>query len=485
MTKAKILVIHVLKDDMPTILDKVKKLNNKSGPFDTVIFLGESGSGLDTISHSTDVPAIVALSDEDHCTSDSQHLTFLSKTGVHQLENGMRIGYVSMQNEKDSASKLCEPVDVLITQEWSSALARKHPELAGSSLIDEAVVQCHPRYHFVYGDPNTFHEFEPFIWSEDQRMTRFINLARYGSKNKWAYAFNIDIHGHEELSSSLAENPYILKSDSRKHDREDQDDARSSIKKSMGKSKRIFPGACHFCFTNPNVEDHLIVSIANKSYVTVAKGPLTVPTDTMDFSGHCLLIPIEHIPKPNGCENLNEDNSLQQELLKYETSIARMFYTKFRMSSVVFEIHSESMVHFHKQLIPISHYLVGNFQNALDRQVHINNAKFTHNCKLKFRVFNSFEDEKYKNIVNDPKTNYMMFTVYETPDSYPQVFLSQFEANDRIDLQLGRRTLAYILHLPNRTNWRSPACIQAKKEEELEVDCFQKAYKGYDITNSE
>lgn len=376
-----------------------------------------------------------------------------------------------------------EPVDILVTREWSGAIAGKYSNQRGNTRIDEVIKKCHPRYHFAYGDKNTFFELEPFCWPDDHRVTRFINLASYGSNSKWAYAFKINIYTHESLSGGLIENPFIDNQRPKKHLREDTE-PNVSVKKTTAEMKKILPTACHFCFTNPDIEDHMVVSIASKSYITTAKGPLTVPTGSMDFSGHCLLIPIEHIPKPyKEANNLTQDE-LQNELFKYENSIVKMNYRRFRMSSIVYEIHSDGMVHFHKQLVPVPSYLIGKFRDALDRQVHINNEKFTRNRKLKFDCYNSQEDAKFKNIVQDPRSNYMMFTVYETPELPGQIFLGQFGPNDRIDLQFGRRTLAYLLRLPNRTNWRSRMCIQDKKEEEVEVENFQKAYKDYDIAKA-
>ncbi len=43
---------------------------------------------------------------------------------------------------------------------------------------------------------------------------------------------------------------------------------------------------CWFCLANPNVETHLITSIATETYLALAKGPI-LPTQ------HVLIIPIQ------------------------------------------------------------------------------------------------------------------------------------------------------------------------------------------------
>ncbi|CAR27251.1 hypothetical protein ZYGR_0I05250 [Zygosaccharomyces rouxii] len=480
MTKVKVLVIHVEENNLSAVIEKVEKLNAKSGPFDCAILLGNIGSKLDSIKITAKLPPIFVPGNDD---SNIEGLVIL-KNGIYKSASKLKIGYFTGSNEEE-LSKFNDPVDILITPECSVAIGKEHLKTPGNSQVDEVVKLSHPKYHFTYTDPNSFVELEPFFWQEDQKVTRFINLAAYGSKNKWAYAFNIDTDVDVPLPSELMNNPYISNQSTRKHPRESaQLGEEPQKKKPTGEVKKVLPVTCHFCFTNPDIEDHMVISIASKSYVTTAKGPLSIPRGDMDFSGHCLIIPIEHVPKLNREDKDFFQNELRQELLRYENSITQMNFKKFDMSTVVFEIHSDNMVHFHKQVVPIPKFLTMKFPGALDRQVHINNEKFGRNRNIEFEFFESPEDPKYKEIVNDPKSNYMMFSIYETPEAPPRVYLGKFDANDRIDLQFGRRTLAFLLHLPNRVNWRSPACLQSKEQEEAEVSRFQKAYGDYDIAGA-
>ena len=48
---------------------------------------------------------------------------------------------------------------------------------------------------------------------------------------------------------------------------------------------------CWFCLSNPDIEKHLIASIGDDIYLTLAKGGLN------DF--HCLIIPLGHYPSLN------------------------------------------------------------------------------------------------------------------------------------------------------------------------------------------
>lgn len=185
-------------------------------------------------------------------------------------------------------------------------------------------------------------ELEPFSW-EGGRVSRFLNIPKYGSGKKWAYAFNISVGDDEEVEpSNLISNPYESASLNRKKrpleietgEVVNQDRKISAIgeKSEIKKMRTILPTNCHFCFSNPNLEDHMIISIGKLVYLTTAKGPLSVPKGDMDMSGHCLIIPIEHIPKLNSSEKIE----LAQSLLAYQSSLVKMNYVKFDMSTAVF-----------------------------------------------------------------------------------------------------------------------------------------------------
>src|SRR5690606_23012868 len=65
----------------------------------------------------------------------------------------------------------------------------------------------------------------------------------------------------------------------------------SSENKSMKRSENTHPlmqrtSGCWFCLSNPDIEKHLIISIGNEVYLTLAKGAIT--------PNHILIIPIEH-----------------------------------------------------------------------------------------------------------------------------------------------------------------------------------------------
>lgn len=477
------------------MIDKIRKLNAKAGPFDFAILLGVfDPQNIETTL--TDLPPIISISSTSPPREELENglVTVLGQYGIKELPKNLKIGYIALGNNeivensdaivntfRDSGGE----VDIFITTNWSVSFAAKNPKVLGSEVIDEVMKMIQPRYHLTTGDPNLFNEFDPFIWPSNEIATRFINLATYQSKSKWAYAFNIETDKGtiQEVPRNLMENPYLTSfSQKRLLEKDNETDGAASAAK---KIKTVLPSNCHFCFTNPNVADHMFVSISDHAYLTTAKGPLSVARGEMDFSGHCLLIPIEHIPKLNvGQKNYAEDQTVK-ELELYERSIVKMNYKRFDMSSVVFEIHSDRSIHFHKQLIPVPKYLIMKFEDALRRQEYLNNEKYTSNANLNFESYSSPDDLRYQAIVNDEKMNYLKFTVYETSDCIPTTYVSLIQPEDRIDLQFGRRVVAFLLRLPKRINWASPACKQTKEQEEEEVRKFQKGYVDFDIANKE
>lgn len=489
----KLLVVHVTPKSFEQVLEKVKKLNKKAGPFDHICFIGNlEDDAYPKDVDTTGLPTLYLIGN-NKINDCGENIISLNGFGLYECLDRLVIGYVTEDSKQLAASKnevmelfkkTDAPVDLLITQEWSSGMSRLTGEFYGNDALDEVVSTAEPRYHISYGDNKHYCESASFQWDSTDRVSRFVNIADIDSKNKWAYAFNLNLEGSSQEGASdsqkLIENPYKLKPSKRKMS--DSDDNKD-IQTTQKKIKTILPSACHFCFTNGNFEDQMVISIGNFSYLTIVKGPLTTPRGEMNFSGHCLLIPIEHIPKLNVGQDDFANSDLVKEMGQYERSVAKMNYIKFDMSTIVFEINSERSIHFHKQIMPIPKFLIMKFKASLERHVNFNNERQTNNAKLNFEEC-SVDSEDYLKIRNDSKMNYLQFTVYETSEAPAMVYIAKFQPDMRLDMQFGRRVVAYMLRLPKRIKWDSPVCHQTKEQEAEETANFQKGYKEYDIIKS-
>ncbi|CCK68559.1 Drn1p KNAG_0B01120 [Huiozyma naganishii CBS 8797] len=486
-------------------LEKIAKATKKSGPFHCCFVLGNEKYHDELADYEQDkLPPVFAFNSSfslspEHSGSETinDKIQYLNGCGIYQTTGGLTIAYVTyMSNELSQYKnailqkfrKIEEGivVDILVTNEWSEAISHEQCDTLGSPVIDEIVKLLEPRYHFSSSKKGKFVELNPFQWADSGYTSRFINLSELGSNEKWAYAFQVcpsTLQESENLPSNLASNPYLPSNKKRHFDEGETLPAKSSVDTNgTKKMKTVLPENCHFCFSNQSLQDHMIITIDEKVYVTIARGPLTIPSGEMYFSGHCLIIPIKHVPKMiTGEESHDIESELFTDMLQCQESIVRMNYVNFDMSTIVFEINSERSIHFHKQVLPIPKHHILRFQNALKKQADFNNEKLDRNAKLEFRQFVSPSDSEYTAVVHDPKSNYMQFTVYETSTSPPIIHLATFDSESRIDLQFGRRVVAYLLHLTKRIKWDSPACLQSIEQETKEAELFQKAYKDFEV----
>lgn len=480
----RVLVLYSEHDKTQDIKAKIIEFNDRAGPFAAIIIVGEVSYQDLKFDPQLELPLYVVTT--EHYEHDTE-VKELCDVGVLKLSNGLIIGYLDACTESDHESivkqfgKVAQQVDILLIKNWNMQLDTCN---AKTVLVDTVISISKPHYMITYGKAIEFSEADPFSWNNTLRITRSINLASIGSGKKWAYAFNIEPNATTNLNrlQKTSPNPYETMN-KRSHCSMEFDGKTSENiivselpQKETKKLRTILPGNCHFCFSNPELEDHMVISIRDAAYLTTAKGPLTVPTGDMNFSGHCLIIPVDHIPK---VVETNENEKLSNEIKEYEESIVRMNYISFNASTIIYEIQSSRSIHYHKQVVPIPTYLILKFQRALDRQVHLNNEKYRGNHPMKFEMFDTKSDALQK-LKSNPDANYVQFTVYETSNADPKIYIAQFPVESRIDLQFGRRTLAFMLNLPKRIKWDSAVCLQDRKEESEEVDKFQRAYKKYD-----
>ncbi|KAM3161937.1 CWF19-like protein DRN1 [Lachancea thermotolerans] len=496
----KVLVLRASVSTVDTVLTKLEQLNTKSGPFDCAFLLGHVFDTAEEVKSKSAVVPVFCTNGRQLLVPDQgsnklgSNITLLNGYGIFITSHGLRIAYISgsddyLEKNRDSIMKTFagldnKNVDILLTDDWSKPFDRSRGGHGKNrSLVDDIMKSVRPKYHFATNVVDLFHETLPFEWSGSDILTRCLNVAEYNSGAKWAYAFSISLDGDGPKSSkpSLMGNPYELP-ETNKRPLEQNQAAEAPAKK----PKQILPEECRFCFSNPKIEEHLIISIGEHAYLTTAKGPLTVPTNNMEFSGHCLVIPIKHIPKINPDDGIDYDISaspIYLESLKYERAIAKMNFERFESCTISFEINSENSIHYHKQVFPVPKYLIGKFSAALERQVHFNNTKYTNNAKLEFDQYSGPHNEDFKALLNDREQNYIQFTVHENEGAEPKVYAARFGADERIDLQFGRRVLAFVLRLPKRAKWDSKICHQTQEEEKIDVKLFQKNFKDYELNS--
>ncbi|EGV66857.1 hypothetical protein CANTEDRAFT_112362 [Yamadazyma tenuis ATCC 10573] len=340
-------------------------------------------------------------------------------------------------------------IDILILKQWPSKLSNliKKDTVSIDFTIDNLITRFRPRYIFASGE---FHEYGPFRW-ESGAVSRFVSLSKEG-EGKWFYGFNFPLVPTEVASQDLMDNPFIETLSVKR--RVDQ----GENSESLPKRAKVSPQNCFFCLSNPNVETHMIITIGQLVYMTVAKGPLTRSNASMPFSGHGIITPVDHMSK-----NTKE---VDAEMNEFEVKLFHKFkqnYPDFVL--VVFDLNLEKNVHYHRQFLPIHNKFLeeDKFSKVLEEKAQTNNEKYNKNHKLEFKNVDAV----------DVDSQYISFKVYK--DEVPVVYQSTIEDDSKIiDLQFPRRVLSYIIRSPKRLYWDK--CQQPKFKETQDCEEFKKFF---------
>ncbi|CAM6106973.1 unnamed protein product [Calypogeia fissa] len=215
-------------------------------------------------------------------------------------------------------------------------------------------------------------------------------------------------------------------------------------------------GPCWFCLSSPDVGTHLVVSVGDQCYCTLAKGPI--------MQGHMLLLPIEHYPS-----TVSLPDDMIYEMQKYKRAL-RECYESQGSTIVIFEryIQLRAGTHAHLQVFPIP------LLKALGAR-----AAFVAAAKNEGFVFQEIppgEDygetrQALKEIVK--AQNYFFV---ELPDN--TILVHPFEAGSKMSMQFGREVVAKLVGQPDRADWK--ACTQTKDEETDMADEFKQQFAKFD-----
>ncbi|XP_037953190.1 CWF19-like protein 1 homolog, partial [Teleopsis dalmanni] len=236
-TKVKILVTGDVCGNFNQLFTKVNKTNQKAGPFDMLLCVGdffgklEDNEKLIAYKNGAKIIAVPTyilgptknehlmfyddIEDGEICSN----LTYLGKRGLYTLSSGIKIAYLSgIEESKDSNKECCfnkddiitlrnsclvskssaseyKGVDILLTSQQPFGIQENNSN--ASKLISFLCKEIKPRYHFCSSNNGSYNEPAPFRIPADQSTqlelsTRFISLANVGNaKEKYIYALNM------------------------------------------------------------------------------------------------------------------------------------------------------------------------------------------------------------------------------------------------------------------------------------------------------
>lgn len=230
----------------------------------------------------------------------------------------------------------------------------------------------------------------------------------------------------------------------------------SSENKSMKRSENTHPlmqrtSGCWFCLSNPDIEKHLIISIGNEVYLTLAKGAIT--------PNHILIIPIEHQSSIFGSYK-----KLEMEAYQYKKALVDCF-SKLNQSVVFWErsmvgYHSEDRLHAHLQAIPIPKDKEEELVKIIEEETEKSNMQTVH-------------------LTKNVRVNYP-YVHFEIPNVVS--ILVKSDKKGRGLLQFGRKVVSILLGVPEKEDWKS--CTTSKEVETKHTNAFKELFKDFDPMNA-
>lgn len=461
-----------------------------------------------------------------------ENLFFLGKRAITKTSEGLRIinlggvldasvtaglskdNYLPYHTEGDAkALHGANHADLLVTFSWpasiqnNSRLLQQMPlrEVSGEQCLADLCSALKPRYHLSSSE--IFCEREPFLHlsSEGQperaSITRFISLAPCNNSagQKWLYAFTLDpsVAAASAPSPGVTACPFtssnkrrLNSSDGTKSDfrfskeSRGRDDHRPS-KRSRKKGPPPGPKDCFFCLSNPNIASHLVTSIGDESYVTTAKGPLSM-VDTfksLDFPAHMLIIPLAHTSTLGGDLKSESGVSSYKEMMQYQHALEAMIAScsKNALGVVTWELARVGGIHVHWQVLPISADLIRRGLVEAGFQVEAENEGYPTFTTRSIGDGSGEGTDYFRVWIWEPGSPSLASTSSEsTPRGNEKEMVMPLPTDARFDLQFGRRVMAKMLGLESRLHWRD--CAQSEDDEKKDAEAFKRSFKEFDFS---
>lgn len=251
------------------------------------------------------------------------------------------------------------------------------------------------------------------------------------------------------------------------------------ISMSKNASKSDHDDSCWFCLASPQLKTHLIMSVAQHSYLALPRGSM--------HPLHCLITPIDCIPN-----KIHLSPSALSELLQYERKVSDMFI-KCSFATLVFErcIRTSGKDHMQAHVIPIPTDRVsgalGIFMSA------------TQQYNLKFREIEDEDrgvDEVVVSMEGGPYQEYFYISlpvgahgavsknkrfVYVLEEEPIPADAGHGGKRYRFPMHFGNEVAAQVLGQPEKAHWKH--CLVSQEEEEKLAAEFRERFAEFDFTS--
>jgi len=436
-------------------------------------------------------------------TAEGFRIVFLG--GVYSAGSGDSMSqFAATYSDQDieAVTKSLSQADILVTSDWPKLITERSqvrypgPLALANADLAHLCTKLKPRYHFSTSD--CFYEREPYFHNgpPPRHITRFISLASYGNaeKQKAVYAFNLtpDDGPPIQLPDRTTASPFIgtkkrklenAEGSETSNFRYASDNGTGSYEHGRGwglKRRQRYqpppqPSECYFCLSNKNCETHMIGSIGNEVYLTIAKGPLTTRKQftSLGFPGHILLIPFQHTPTISAIADVAARQATLAELHRYCGALQKMIVERSKSSegraqlgAVTWEISRRDGIHNHWQFLPVS---VDKIINGLVEQAFKIEAE-----NLRYPRF----AESYQEVEKAEEGDFLKVMIWS--ETFRKEMVLPLYKSFRFDLQFPRKVMAMLLEIGERAHWKD--CAQTKEEETADADAFKESFKPFDFS---
>lgn len=469
----------------------VKKLGN---PFDAWFAFGPfAEESLLKLADVETLPCPLYIIDPDR-QDESRNYTFVTPNTLITLPGGLRVMYVrpkdSLSSEIPANNKTL--YDIAFVDAWPNGIIKDYH---GDQLLAGLLQRIPFRYIFACQE-GSFVEREPFETQFGKMITytRFISLCPTGGEDRWYYAFKIEasLHAPSETivkrppkytaSPFLATNTnYFFHSH---HDQQPEDTERTEdvpLKRppqgykcricqssdhfiddcpsrgqktasyvcricqepghhirdcplrSGKRARTLDASSCWFCMGNQVSKKHLIFSIGEQVYATLARGGLA--------PDHLLIIPIDHV---SGIDPMAD--TLIKEIESYKNKMTT-WLAESNKFPIFFSLRHNPSHHFHIQSIGIP--------NRLEE-------------KASSKIQKYFEHKGFK--LSESIPNSLFYFEIELPG---QSLFFMIDKEAFFPMQLGREAVAHLLDLKS-DDWKQ--AILTETEESTLVSHIKKTF---------
>jgi RNA recognition motif-containing protein len=234
---------------------------------------------------------------------------------------------------------------------------------------------------------------------------------------------------------------------------------------------------CWFCLGSPDVKQHLVVSIAEHSYVALPKGGV--------HPFHCMIIPIECIPS-----QLHMSSSCRQEFERFKTGVGQLFEKNgFAMLSFERAVRSsKGRDHMQVHLVPIDRNDVAGSQDTFLELCG------KHNLSFRDVTESAVEGQGVSEIILGLEGGpYQEYCYIELPTGIAAcgeeqwsitmrkyVFVVEQGSGVNFFMPFGLHLAGTISRAPEKVMWKTNALND--EEEEQMVDVFRNAFEPFDFS---